>query len=136
QCAIVQDEYGGTAGLVTLEDLIEEIVGDVADEHDRRRPPMYRVPGGAGVAQGDLRPDEVEDLSGISIPESPAYETIAGFVMARLGRIAQVGDVVESDGARITVERMDERRIDRVRIERVAVGDVGVDDHEPGGGDA
>ncbi len=136
QCAIVQDEYGGTAGLVTLEDLIEEIVGDVADEHDRRRPPMYRAPGGAWVAQGDLRPDEVEDLSGISIPESPAYETIAGFVMARLGRIAQVGDVVESDGARITVERMDERRIDRVRIERVAVGDVGVDDHEPGGGDA
>ena len=119
QCAIVQDEYGGTAGLVTLEDLIEEIVGDVADEHDRRRPPMYRAPGGAWVAQGDLRPDEVEELSGVSLPESPAYETIGGFVMARLGRIAVVGDVVESDGARVTVERMDDRRIDRVRIERL-----------------
>ena len=119
QCAIVVDEYGGTAGLVTFEDLIEELVGDVADEHDRRRPPMHRAAGGAWVAQGDLRPDEVEELSGLSIPESPAYETIGGFVMARLGRVAAVGDEVEVDKVRVTVERMEGRRIDRVRIERV-----------------
>ena len=68
QCAIVVDEYGGTAGLVTLEDLIEELVGDVADEHDRRRPPMHRAAGGAWVAQGDLRPDEVEEVTGLSVP--------------------------------------------------------------------
>jgi CBS domain containing-hemolysin-like protein len=119
QCAIVVDEYGGTAGMVTLEDLIEELVGDVADEHDRRRPTMYRVPGGAWIAQGDLRPDEVAEHSGIEIPESPAYETVGGFVMARLGRVAAAGDVVEVDGVRVTVERMEGRRIDRVRIERV-----------------
>ena len=119
QCAIVVDEYGGTAGMVTLEDLIEELVGDVADEHDRRRPTMYRAPGGAWIAQGDLRPDEVVEHSGIEIPESPAYETIGGFVMARLGRVAAAGDEVEVDGVRVTVERMEGRRIDRVRIERV-----------------
>ncbi len=119
QCAIVVDEYGGTAGLVTLEDIIEELVGDVADEHDRRRPPMHRAPGGAWIVQGDLRPDEVAELSGLTIPESPAYETVGGFVMARLGRVAAVGDEVEVDGVRVTVERMDGRRIDRVRIESV-----------------
>ncbi len=119
QCAIVVDEYGGTAGLVTLEDLIEELVGDVSDEHDRRRPPMHRAPGGAWIAQGDLRPDEVAESSGLSVPESPAYETVGGFVMARLGRVAAVGDVVEVDHVRVTVERMEGRRIDRVRIEHV-----------------
>jgi len=119
QCAIVVDEYGGTAGLVTLEDLVEELVGDVSDEHDRRRPSMHRAPGGAWVAQGDLRPDEVAEHSGIEIPESPAYETVGGFVMARLGRVAETGDVVEVDGVRVTVERMEGRRIDRVRLEQV-----------------
>jgi len=119
QCAIVVDEYGGTAGLVTLEDLVEELVGDVSDEHDRRRPSMHRAPGGAWVAQGDLRPDEVAEHSGIEIPESPAYETVGGFVMARLGRVAEAGDVVEVDGVRVTVERMEGRRIDRVRLEQV-----------------
>ena len=119
QCAIVVDEYGGTAGLVTLEDLVEELVGDVSDEHDRRRPSMHRAPGGAWVAQGDLRPDEVAEHSGVEIPESPAYETVGGFVMARLGRVAEAGDVVEVDGVRVTVERMEGRRIDRVRIEQV-----------------
>ena len=119
QCAMVVDEYGGTAGLVTFEDIIEELVGDVSDEHDRRRPPMHRAPGGAWIAQGDLRPDEVEEFSGLTIPESPAYETVGGFVMARLGRVAAVGDEVEVADVRVTVERMEGRRIDRVRIESV-----------------
>ena len=123
QCAIVVDEYGGTAGLVTLEDLVEELVGDVADEHDRRRLPMHRAPGGAWIAQASLRPDEVREYSGLEIPESPAYETVGGFVMARLGRIATVGDVVEADGVRVTVERVEARRIDRVRIEWIEEGD-------------
>jgi len=123
QCAIVVDEYGGTAGLVTLEDLVEELVGDVADEHDRRRLPMHRAPGGTWIAQASLRPDEVREYSGLEIPESPAYETVGGFVMARLGRIAAVGDVVEADGVRVTVERVEARRIDRVRIEWIEEGD-------------
>lgn len=124
QCAIVVDEYGGTAGLVTLEDLVEELVGEVADEHDRRRVAMHRAPGGAWIAQGNLRPDEVREYSGLEIPESPAYETVGGFVMARLGRVAGVGDVVEADDVRVTVERVEGRRIDRVRIEAIEEGEA------------
>ncbi|WP_297082129.1 hemolysin family protein [uncultured Demequina sp.] len=116
QCAVVVDEYGGTAGLVTLEDVVEELVGEVADEHDRRRVAAHRTPGGAWVVPGDLRPDEVEEATALCVPESPAYETVAGFVMARLGRVAEVGDEVACDDALIRVERMDGRRIDRVRL--------------------
>lgn len=116
QCAIVADEYGGTAGFVTLEDVVEELVGDVADEHDRRRAPVHRAPGGAWIVPGELRPDEVDELTGVVIPESPAYETVGGYVMAALGRVAAVGDVCEQDGVRVRVERMEGRRIDRVRV--------------------
>lgn len=125
QCAIVVDEYGGTAGLVTLEDVVEELVGDVADEHDRRRPAAHRMPTGAWVVPGELRPDEVMEVAGVAIPESPAYETVGGFVMAQLGRIAEVGDCVQCDEASIRVERMAGRRIDRVRIEPLTAEDGG-----------
>ncbi|SEJ21565.1 hemolysin family protein [Demequina mangrovi] len=120
QCAIVVDEYGGTAGFVTLEDVVEELVGDVADEHDRRRAAVHRAPGGAWIVPGDLRPDEVEERTALVIPESPAYETLGGFVMARLGRVAAAGDEVEAPGVRARVERMEGRRIDRVRLTPVA----------------
>ncbi|MFV0634131.1 hemolysin family protein [Demequina sp.] len=127
QCAIVVDEYGGTAGLVTLEDVVEELVGEVADEHDRRRAGVHRTPGGAWVVPGDLRPDEVDEVTGLGVPESRAYETVAGFVMASLGRVAEVGDEVDSDDARIRVERMDGRRIDRVRLTPMARDAAGRD---------
>ncbi|WP_062312126.1 hemolysin family protein [Demequina rhizosphaerae] len=120
QCAIVVDEYGGTAGLVTLEDVVEELVGDVADEHDRRRAAVHRAPGGAWIVPGELRPDEVLERTGLVIPESPAYETLGGFAMARLGRVAEPGDTVEAPGVLARVERMDGRRIDRVRLTPVA----------------
>ncbi len=120
QCAIVVDEYGGTAGLVTLEDVVEELVGDVADEHDRRRASTFRTAGGAWILPGLLRPDEILEITQIAIPESPSYDTVGGCVMARLGRVAQVGDTVSEDHVAITVERMDGRRIDRVRVETVA----------------
>ncbi|WP_062463574.1 hemolysin family protein [Demequina soli] len=116
QCAIVVDEYGGTAGLVTLEDVVEELVGEVADEHDRRRAAVHRAPGGAWIVPGELRPDEVRERTGLTVPESPAYETLGGFVMARLGRVGQPGDTVEAPGVTARVERMDGRRIDRVRL--------------------
>ncbi|WP_084124131.1 hemolysin family protein [Demequina sp. NBRC 110054] len=119
QCAIVVDEYGGTAGLVTLEDVVEELVGEVADEHDHRRPEAYRIVGGAWILEGLLRPDEVHEATGLSIPESHAYETVGGFLMSRLGRVAQVGDEVREAGLAIRVERMDGRRIDRVRLEEI-----------------
>ena len=119
QCAIVVDEYGGTAGLVTLEDVVEELVGEVADEHDRRRSAVFRAAGGAWILPGLLRPDEVAEVTHLSLPESPAYETVGGYVMARLGRVAVQGDRIEDDGIILTVERMDGRRVDRVRVEAV-----------------
>ncbi|MDN4471712.1 hemolysin family protein [Demequina zhanjiangensis] len=124
QCAIVVDEYGGTAGIVTLEDVVEELVGEVADEHDRRRVEAYRTAGGSWILQGLLRPDEVHEATGLTIPESHAYETVGGFVMARLGRVAEVGDEVASEGVRVRVERMDGRRVDRVRLESVTAPDA------------
>lgn len=116
QCAIVVDEYGGTAGIVTLEDVVEELVGEVADEHDRRRADAYRTAGGAWILPGVLRPDEIAEQTGLEVPESPAYETLGGFLMARLGRVAAVGDEVVEAGLALRVERMDGRRVDRVRV--------------------
>jgi len=121
QLAIVVDEYGGTAGLVTLEDLVEEIVGEVADEHDRARA------GVVGTASemtlpADLRPDEVREQTGIEIPDGDDYDTVAGYVLLELGRIPEVGDEVplrdaagEDTGSVLRVERMDGRRIARLR---------------------
>ncbi|MFV0285513.1 MAG: hemolysin family protein [Demequina sp.] len=116
QVAMVVDEYGGTAGLVTLEDVVEELVGDVADEHDRRRSAAHRMPSGDWVIPGVLRPDEVVEAVGVHLPESPAYETVGGYIMAELGRVAEVGDEVEAEEAVLRVERMVGRRIDRVRL--------------------
>jgi CBS domain containing-hemolysin-like protein len=115
QMAVVVDEYGGTAGVATLEDLIEELVGEVADEHDRSRPDVVRSRDWL-TFPGALRPDEVAERVGITIPEDGPYETVAGFVMAELGRLAAVGDTVELEAGTLRVERMDGRRIDRLRF--------------------
>ena len=118
--AIVVDEYGGTAGVVTLEDVVEEIVGEVADEHDRITPGVLQTASGRWYFPADLRPDEAQaQITALSVPEDGAYETIGGFVMARLGRIARVGDVVAVDGGSLAVERMDGRRVERVRFDPV-----------------
>ena len=124
QMAIVVDEYGGTAGLATLEDLVEELVGEVADEHDRTR---------AGVVSsadyltfpGSLRPDELEERAGITVPEDDNYETVAGFVMSQLGRIPEQGDVVTVPEGEFKVVRMDGRRIDRLRFTPVVLIEEG-----------
>jgi CBS domain containing-hemolysin-like protein len=116
QLAVVEDEYGGTAGIVTLEDVIEEIVGEVSDEHDRSRTRVVRRRDGSYSVPGLMRPDEVVDAIGLAVPEGPAYETVGGFVMARLGRLPEAGDVVLLPGAELTVERMDGRRVDRIRV--------------------
>jgi CBS domain containing-hemolysin-like protein len=115
QMAIVVDEYGGTAGVVTLEDLVEEIVGEVLDEHDRRRAGIVRTEGGV-VFPGELRPDELRDRTGIRIPEGDVYDTIGGYIMSVLERIPAVGDVLEVEDGTIEVQRMDGRRVDRVRF--------------------
>ncbi|HEX3784910.1 MAG TPA: hemolysin family protein [Pseudonocardiaceae bacterium] len=123
QVAIVVDEYGGTAGLVTLEDLIEEIVGDVRDEHDRRETAPVRSLGPNNwMVSGLLRDDEVAEATGFRMPEGE-YETLAGMVVARLGRIPEVGDEVRVDGWRITVLSMDRHRVAELRLGRPGHGD-------------
>jgi CBS domain containing-hemolysin-like protein len=120
QMAIVVDEYGGTAGIVTLEDLVEEIVGDVRDEHDRLEVSPIRPLGRESwMVSGLLRADEVADATGFRMPDGD-YETLAGLVLERLGRIPDVGDEVRVDGWRLTVMRMDRHRIADLRIARVA----------------
>lgn len=118
QTALVVDEYGGTAGMVTLEDLVEEIVGDVRDEHDRREgSPVRRLGAGGWLVSGLLRDDEVAEATGFRMPEGD-YETLAGLVLARLGRIPDVGDEIRVDGWRITVVQMDKHRVAELRVSR------------------
>jgi putative hemolysin len=112
--AIVVDEYGGTAGIVTLEDLVEELVGDIRDEFDVRQPEQARRTGRVEV-DGLLSRDDVHDQVGLELPEGP-YETVAGFMMAELGRLPANGDSVTVDGNLLTVVEMDNRRIARVQI--------------------
>ncbi|GAA2525454.1 hemolysin family protein [Rarobacter incanus] len=132
QLAIVVDEYGGTSGIVTLEDVIEEIVGDVADEHDRDRALISAAGAGAWTVSGLARPDEVAEVTDIVLPESAAYETVGGLIMARLGRIAQAGDTIDVDtgpggrAVQLRVEAMAGRRVGRVRIRLVPGTDAAV----------
>jgi CBS domain containing-hemolysin-like protein len=114
QMAVVMDEYGGTAGVVTLEDLVEELVGELVDEHDRTRAGVVHSRGDT-TFPGMLRPDELADQAGIAVPEDGPYETVAGFVMSELGRLPAVGDQVALPGGALRVERLDGRRIDRLR---------------------
>ena len=127
QMAVVLDEYGGHAGIVTLEDVIEEIVGDIADEHDRLGARARQRRDGSWLLSGLLRPDEVEDLTGIELPENEDYDTVAGLVVRTLGRIPESGDVAEvpvpdrSDTeevrerlATLAVLHMDGLRVDRL----------------------
>ncbi|QKE84073.1 hemolysin family protein [Arthrobacter sp. NEB 688] len=116
QLAVVVDEYGGTSGVVTLEDLVEEIVGEVSDEHDRGQTTGRRLPDGSWTVPGLWRPDEVRSRVGVEVPEGPAYETVGGFVMAALGRVPQVGDEVVVDGWTARVVDMEGHRVDRVRL--------------------
>jgi len=113
--AIVMDEYGGTAGIVTLEDLVEELVGDIKDEYDTGETETTRHVSGAVEVDGLLNLDDFEDETGIELPQGP-YETVAGYVVSRLGRLPREGDVVDYDGHRFTVVEMDVLRISRIRV--------------------
>ena len=114
QMAIVLDEYGGTAGVATLEDLVEELVGEVSDEHDRTKADVVRSRDWF-TFPGILRPDELLERTGVVVPEEGPFETVAGWLMSELGRLPEVGDVVDAAGGRFRIERLDGRRIDRVR---------------------
>jgi CBS domain containing-hemolysin-like protein len=120
QMAVVVDEYGGTSGIVTLEDVVEELVGDVADEHDPRRAGAVRGADGSWVVPGVLRPDELAERTGVVVPEGAAYETLGGLVMSVLGRLPAAGDEIDVGGVHLRVEAMDSRRVERVRISEVS----------------
>lgn len=115
--ALVMDEYGGTDGIVTLEDLVEELVGEIYDEYDTSRDPedRHRRVQGTLMVDGALILQEFARLTGISLPEGQ-YETVAGFILDRLGRMARPGDVVEGPGVRLEVAAVQGRRIDTVRV--------------------
>lgn len=131
QLAVVLDEYGGTAGIATLEDLVEEIVGEVADEHDKVRPGVLQSASGDWYFPGLLRPDEVtEQIPNLVVPDESAYETVGGYVMSQLGRIAKTGDVVDAVGGTLTVTRMDGRRIDRICFHHVETDESSPEDAE------
>jgi len=116
QMAIVVDEYGGTSGVVTLEDVVEEIVGEVSDEHDRSRSSGRQLTDGSWTVPGLWRPDEVRDQLSAVIPDGPTYETTGGYVMAALGRVPEVGDELTIPGWTLRVSRMEGRRVDRIRF--------------------
>ena len=115
QVAIVSDEHGGTAGIVTLEDLVEEIVGELEDEHDRARVGVVRT-GRSITFDAALRPDELLDRTGIAVPDGEEYDTVAGFVTDELDRIPELGDEVEVDGGTLRVERVVGTHVERLRF--------------------
>ncbi|MFD2764031.1 hemolysin family protein [Micromonospora eburnea] len=122
--AVVVDEYGGTDGVVTVEDLVEELVGEIADEFDPDAvddlgPVELTVPGGERtiLVDGVLRADELVEQTGFRLPEGP-YETLGGFLMARLGHIPAPGETVEEGGYEFTVVEVDRHRIEQVRVVR------------------
>ena len=126
--AIVVDEFGGTDGIVTIEDLLEELVGEVQDEHDSVRVPIRRLSRGVWLLSGLLRPDEVSEDLGVFLPEGEEYETIGGLMANALEHVPESNDVVEieaidRDGQEVRVElkvnHMDGRRVDSVRMSLV-----------------
>lgn len=123
QMAVVVDEYGGTSGVVTLEDVVEELVGDVADEHDRRRTSTARSADGSWLLPGVLRPDELVEVTGLHVPADGPYETLGGLLMFVLGRIPADGDEIVVEGVQIQVEAMAGRRVERVRVRPAAPDD-------------
>ena len=114
QMAVVVDEYGGTAGVATLEDLVEELVGEVSDEHDRTKADVVRARDWF-TFPGILRPDELLERTGVVVPEDGPYETVAGWLTSELGKLPAIGDIVETEVGSFRIERLDGRRIDRVR---------------------
>lgn len=161
QMAVVVDEFGGTAGVVTLEDVIEELVGEIADEHDRLGANAGKRPDGSWFLSGLLRPDEASEITGLQLPEDDDYSTIAGLLLDKLGQMPEIGDLVTLDRIRSLDPTIDEdgdesyewftvdlkvERLDGYRIDRIVLTQRPAEDptkrtsrenpHESGGGAA
>ena len=120
--AVVLDEYGGTAGIVTMEDLLEEIVGEILDEHDEPEPPEPRATGGEVAIPGATNIGELNDRFALTVPDDD-YTTIGGYLFGALGRLPIVGDRVQAGGAVFTVREMDGRRIESLLVDLHTAGD-------------
>ena len=127
--AVLVDEFGGTAGIVTMEDLLEEIVGEIRDEFDEETPGLAARQDGTYSIDGMMTIDEFNERFGQGI-EEPAYDTIAGYVFGQLGRVAEVGDEVPIDGLLLRVEEMDGLRIASLRVLPEAGQTLTVDDDD------
>jgi len=117
QCAIVVDEYGGTAGLVTIEDLLEEIVGEIRDEYDVESETVVDEGNGTFVFSGKVNVDEVHDRLGIEV-EREGFETVGGYLLSHLGRMPYVGERFDVDGLDVEVLEVERRRIAKIRLRR------------------
>jgi putative hemolysin len=123
--AIVVDEYGSTVGLVTAEDAIEQLTGELEDEFDDPARPLLTTGSGALLLDGGVNLRDLEMQTQWRLPREGGVETLAGFLLMRLGRIPKGGESVEFEGRRLTVVEMDGRRISKVRVEPIAQGAAG-----------
>jgi putative hemolysin len=114
--AIVLDEYGGTAGLVTIEDLLEELVGEIRDEHDRETTPYRKIGDDEYLVDASLPIESLNELLGLSLPESEEFESVGGLIMELLGKVPEEGEMVEVDDYQLKVERMKGKRILTLRL--------------------
>jgi len=117
--AVVTDEYGGTAGIITTEDIIEEIVGEIMDEHDSERPFLIVVDEDTLTVDARLEVEKLEDHFGVTLPEGD-YESVGGFVIHLLGRIPKVNEKVSFENLEMTVQSADSRRIGKILVTRLA----------------
>lgn len=134
QMAVVMDEFGAVDGIVTIEDLLEELVGEVKDEHDRSKAAIRKRSNGSWLLSGLLRPDEIGEELGIYLPEEEEVETIAGLVLHELERMPKVGDFISMEGidrdgdklrVKLQVERMDGHRIDYIQMSLLSADTAG-----------
>jgi CBS domain containing-hemolysin-like protein len=124
--ALVVDEYGEIVGIVTIEDVLEEIVGEIVDEHDDERPPIEPLPGGGWRVDGGMNVVDLGDALDVELPDE-AWDTVGGLVLGTLGRLPRVGDRVEVDGIVLTVTVRRGRRVVEVRVERAGASEAASD---------
>ncbi len=117
--AIVADEYGGIAGLITLEDCLEELVGEIVDEYDIEELAIQRLPNGDYLVEGGLQVEELNEVLGADLPDEE-WDTVGGFLFGTLEHVPAPGESVEFDGWRFTAEELDGRRVKLVRVSRRA----------------
>lgn len=128
--AIVIDEFGGTAGMITLEDILEEIVGDIFDEYDLRHEPIRKLDPMTAVVDARTHVADVNDALDLEIPEEEGYDTVAGYIYHSLGRLGKEGEVVHGPGFDMVVEKVTNRRILRARFIRHAIPDEDAEERE------